>query len=61
MCCSFPDDVFWWSSLFGVIQAHLIERPLKEIYYYCQLSQGAFTVWLAVHNIYNSLLLNLYH
>lgn len=27
----------------GVIQAHLIECPLKEIYY-CQLSNGAFTM-----------------
>lgn len=37
--------------VFGVIQACLIECPLKEIYSSCQLSQRAFTIWLAVHNI----------
>lgn len=29
--------------VFGVIQAHLVECPLKEIYH-CQFSNGALTV-----------------
>lgn len=32
--------------VFATIQANVIECPLKEIYYYCQLSKGAFTMKL---------------